>query len=318
MYHIDGSQNEAGSIREVIDIVLRYCDHSECAIFTVTSLGKQDTILGLTWLHKHNPEVDWKTEEVRMSCCPNHCRTCQCEANEASKTRIAEAASIHSCCMGPMPIPDVDMDDVPDLVDNDNNDDDNDDDDNDEPYTGNDLLKEGNHLFTATIPCKAEFIRATSNILQRLVEAFHKNLQPKTFHKSVPTHLHDFEDLFAKLSFDHLPDCKVWDHTIELVPGAKPSNCKVYPITPNEQVELDAFIHENLTSGRIRPSKSPYGIPGLLYQKEGWHTAVSTGLLHAKFHHSKKSLPPAANFRVSKPTVQREIFYKTRRLVGVQ
>jgi hypothetical protein len=67
-----------------------------------------------------------------------------------------------------------------------------------------------------------------------LSEAFHKNSEPKSFHKSVPTHFHDLEDLFAKLWFDCLPDRKVWDHAIELVPDAKVSSCKVYPLAPNE------------------------------------------------------------------------------------
>jgi hypothetical protein len=74
------------------------------------------------------------------------------------------------------------------------------------------------------IPCEAEFVCILSNILQCLAEVFHKNTTPKTFHESVPTHLHNFEDLFSKSSFDHLPDCKIWDHVIELVPDGKASN----------------------------------------------------------------------------------------------
>jgi hypothetical protein len=58
VYNVDWSPNEAGSITEVVDVVLRYHDHSERAVFTVTNLGRQDIILGLTWLREHNPEVD--------------------------------------------------------------------------------------------------------------------------------------------------------------------------------------------------------------------------------------------------------------------
>ena len=35
-------------------------------------------------------------------------------------------------------------------------------------------------------------------------------------------------------------------------------DCKTYNLTLNEQKELDAFLDENLKSGRIRPSKSPF------------------------------------------------------------
>jgi hypothetical protein len=54
-------------------VVLWYHDHSEKATFMVTGLRKQDIILELTWLCKHNPKVDWQSGEVKMSHCPNHC-----------------------------------------------------------------------------------------------------------------------------------------------------------------------------------------------------------------------------------------------------
>ena len=67
VFNVDGTPNEAGSIREVADLVLRYKDHAERALFTVTHLGRQKIILGYTWLHLHNPEINWKTKEVAMS-----------------------------------------------------------------------------------------------------------------------------------------------------------------------------------------------------------------------------------------------------------
>jgi hypothetical protein len=81
VYNVDGTPNEAGKVSEVWKTVLRYRDHSEHAIFVVTCLGKQNIILGLDWLHEHNPEVNWQMNEVKMSCCPNHCHTCQNEMN---------------------------------------------------------------------------------------------------------------------------------------------------------------------------------------------------------------------------------------------
>jgi hypothetical protein len=68
--NVDGTPNEAGLITEIADVILHYKGHSECTIFTVTQTGKDDVILGLPWLKQHNPEVDWRTEEVKMSRCP--------------------------------------------------------------------------------------------------------------------------------------------------------------------------------------------------------------------------------------------------------
>ena len=53
VYNIDGSPNEAGLIREVVNLICTF----RCATFLVTSLGSMG--LGHTWLVKHNPEIDW-------------------------------------------------------------------------------------------------------------------------------------------------------------------------------------------------------------------------------------------------------------------
>ena len=49
--------------------------------------------------------------------------------------------------------------DLPDLVDDS-------DDSDEELYIGEVVLEDGDHIFTVTIPCEAEFIWATSNVLQ--------------------------------------------------------------------------------------------------------------------------------------------------------
>ena len=58
------------------------------------------------------------------------------------------------------------------------------------------------------------------------------------------------------------------DHAIELEPGSKPTNCKVYPLSLKEQVELDAFLKENLCTGRIHLSKSPMASPVFFIKKK--------------------------------------------------
>ena len=84
----------------------------------------------------------------------------------------------------------------------------------------------------------------------------------------MPAYLRDFDGVFSKESFDVLPDSKLWDHAIELVPGEKSTACKVYPISPSEQKELNAFIQENLDTGRIWPSKSLMASPVFFIKKK--------------------------------------------------
>ena len=64
-------------------------NHLECAFFAVTSLGKQSVIMGHSWLQKHNPNINWATGEVKMTCCSRRCCSgCQdeiCEEHRAQK-----------------------------------------------------------------------------------------------------------------------------------------------------------------------------------------------------------------------------------------
>jgi hypothetical protein len=48
----------------------------------------------------------------------------------------------------------------------------------------------------------------------------------------------------------------------------KLANCKVYPISPLEQKELDAFIAEGLSTGRICLSKSLMASPVFFIKKK--------------------------------------------------
>ena len=75
VYNVDGSPNEAGSITHVADMIMTYKGHSEQILLAVMQLGKQDTILGMTWLKKHNPEIDCTTGSVKLTCCSPCCCT---------------------------------------------------------------------------------------------------------------------------------------------------------------------------------------------------------------------------------------------------
>ncbi len=94
--------------------------------------------------------------------------------------------------------------------------------------------------------------------------------KPKNmFEEMVLEHYHLFHDLFAKENFDALPEQKPWDHAIELVPNAKSTlDCKVYPLNRNEQEQLNKFLDENLESGQICPSKSPFASPFFFIKKK--------------------------------------------------
>jgi len=64
VYNVDSTLNKSGSIKEEVDIILIFQNHTEKATFTVCDLGDKEAILGHTWLYHHNPEINWRTGEV--------------------------------------------------------------------------------------------------------------------------------------------------------------------------------------------------------------------------------------------------------------
>src|SRR5258705_12114959 len=75
-------------------------------------------------------------------------------------------------------------------------------------------------------------------------------------------------DVFSEEEFAHLPPHKAWDHAIELHPNAKLPRGRMFPLSPTEQKELDAFLRENLANGCICLLKSLIGAPVFFVKKK--------------------------------------------------
>jgi hypothetical protein len=75
VYNVDGTWNAAGSITHCAEIIIQFQEHRERVTAEVTDLGKNQMILGYTWLSRHNPEIDWTTGTVHMTRCPWTCQT---------------------------------------------------------------------------------------------------------------------------------------------------------------------------------------------------------------------------------------------------
>ena len=85
----------------------------------------------------------------------------------------------------------------------------------------------------------------------------------------IPPEYRCFASVFSDEESQRFPPSRPWDHAIELKPGA-PSHlqCKVYPMTREEDEALDKFIDEQLLKGYIEPSKSPYASPFFFVKKK--------------------------------------------------
>ena len=84
----------------------------------------------------------------------------------------------------------------------------------------------------------------------------------------LPPHYLEYREVFEKRDFDTLPKRRPWDHVIEMTPDFKPTDCKVYPLTGDEQKALKEFLDENLRTKWIRPSKSPMVSPFFFVKKK--------------------------------------------------
>ena len=86
--------------------------------------------------------------------------------------------------------------------------------------------------------------------------------------KFVPSHFHDFADIFSKTSALQLPPSGPFDHAIELKDGATPGYGPIYSISEPERAALKEFIDDHLATGTIHSSQSPIGAPVLLVKKK--------------------------------------------------
>ena len=172
-----------------------------------------------------------------MSWCPPRCCSgCREELRQERIIQKAEMRRIYICSAGLAPEVDHDSegDSELDTIDSE-----------DEPIS----IEEGDQIVaTSLLPPPLMEICTSSTISQRLAEGFQTNMEATT---PVLEYLKEFTSVFSKQTFDVLPEPKEWDHAVELIPGPKPSGCKIYPLSSAEQKELDTFLKENLETGQI-------------------------------------------------------------------
>ncbi|KNZ81113.1 hypothetical protein J132_03104 [Termitomyces sp. J132] len=215
-----------------------------------------------------------------MSHCPHCCTACTEEAHKEQRAKAHEHAAVHACHAKHLFYADLDFLNPPPLafphrealyedvqgagcesLEKEGG---------DREWTStpdaeslDKTIEVGDRIYATILcpPATVAEIWASQTTSQYLAKAFAANSQPKPSYSTILNHLSDFENVFSKASFDSLPECKQWDHAIELIPDAEPFSCKVYPLAPHEQDELDAFLQEN-------PSKSPMASPVFFIRKK--------------------------------------------------
>ncbi|OCH84163.1 hypothetical protein OBBRIDRAFT_703583, partial [Obba rivulosa] len=65
--NVDGTLNQQGSISHRVEVIYRLKDLEIPTNFYVTGIGNEDLILGLPWLKRMNPKIDWETSSFTFS-----------------------------------------------------------------------------------------------------------------------------------------------------------------------------------------------------------------------------------------------------------
>src|SRR5712671_6124373 len=85
----------------------------------------------------------------------------------------------------------------------------------------------------------------------------------------IPAEYQRHHKVFSEEAAQRFPESRIWDHAIELKPGALSTlPGKIYALSQLELQELAKFVKEHLAKGYIRPSKSPYAAPFFFIKKK--------------------------------------------------
>jgi len=71
--NVDRTFNKEGPIENTVKVNIYYQGHRERTEIDVIGRQKWNIILGMSWLACHNPEIDWRTGEVKMTRCLEEC-----------------------------------------------------------------------------------------------------------------------------------------------------------------------------------------------------------------------------------------------------
>ena len=269
LYNIDGSENCDGTITEVAVLDMEVGEHTETVVFIVTDIGEEDVIIGLDWLREHNPNIDWEKGSLCLSRCPDTCpSTRKASTSEESTARdTGVRPTARSRTPRTKKAPRVGRIRATVMVDE----------ADDQPFTPSDngewdsteqmlidAWKAGKELRNAP----QLFVSASYTYSQQLAEQEYAKREVKPVEEMVPPEYHEHLKVFSEEAAGRMPASRPYDHAIELVPGARTFHSKLYPLSPNEQVELDKFLKENLAKGYIRESKSPMASPFFFIKKK--------------------------------------------------
>ena len=215
VYNADATLNRKGSITHYVRMQVTVRNHISWESFLVTDIGKQSLILGLSYLRHHNPEINWKTEQIEFARCPSVC--------------AQHTVSVLSEEVRDLDLPHLEelaLDHYTEL--------------NDDEWSDQDQFM---YWVNNSDDPDAHYIRSQRNNPseeKRVLTAEEGALDKDSWSYLVPKQYHKFGKVFSKKASERLPLRKPYDHAIELIPEATlPKPVKLYPMNLQERNSLN-------------------------------------------------------------------------------
>lgn len=240
LFSIDGTENRDGSITELALLQMKIRDHMEKVAFSVTDIGPEDLIIGLDWLRKHDPDINWETGLLKLSRCTDCCRAhTKMILKKDPEILLTKKQKRQARPKGKV---------VGKVMDRDK---------------GFDFGLDGWDK-----QMDAQFLRAGITWMEKHEQESLEDRHEVAVKNFVPEQYNEFLNVFSEEKSHRLPERRLYDHAIDLIPDAELTYSKMYHLSHDEEKELDKFINENLEKGYIRESKSPMSLPFFFISKK--------------------------------------------------
>jgi gag-polyprotein putative aspartyl protease len=278
--NVDLSPNKIGRVTHKVECGLKVNRHHTNETLLVAEIGEDDVIIGVDWLRRHNPDIDWRKGTIRMDRCPDDCPVTRKEKplKTGKKDLVARTTLQEEEEDPPEEIPDLEEDVeqekidlkkhlTPKQI--------------DEwfPDTGIEYTEvEKEQVLDHIIKWKSiewggkdqktERIAAGRTWSQAIAEKTAIKEGEKTFEELVPREFRNFKDVFSKKASERLPTRKPYDHEIKLEEGKPLPYSRVYAMAPKEREALQEYLDENLAKGYICKSKLQTASPVFFIKKK--------------------------------------------------
>ena len=238
--NVDGTPNRNGQITHTLRASLQIGSHMSNQNILITDIGRKDMIIGMTFLRRHNPEIDWAAGKWRFTRCPESCtpgarKNIRVTQEEANELELEDSDDDHML---------------------------------DKHWTYDHEIPLMNWLDMEQ-PGITSVAEAVADHLEKGDEGFEDDEETTNWKQLVPKIYWKYGTVFSKAKSERMPMHKPYDHAIEFMEGTPlPRPAKLYPLSPKEKEALDAWLNEELRKGYIRKSKSPVAAPVFFVKKK--------------------------------------------------